>query len=151
MRGEELTAQDAFHQLGLRGQRERGVATLPWIIATAVAGLLAGPRIRAGVPARSTGSGQPPSRDCPECSGQVLPDRWRWRPVLPVTGRCPARRTRIGPYPLLAGLAPAIMAARATSSWALAALAWLACWPLLPSLARSAAFDRWVRDHWPCP
>ena len=50
--------------------------------------------------------------------------------MLPVTGRCPACRTRIGPHPLAAeaaaGLALAVAAARATSGWELAALAWLA-------------------------
>lgn len=103
--------------------------TLPWIIAGAAAGLLAGPRIRAVVFARSTAPGQPPRSTCPACSAQIPPDRWRWLAVLPVTGRCPACRTRIGPYPLAAeaaaGLALAVAAARATSVWELAALAWL--------------------------
>jgi leader peptidase (prepilin peptidase) / N-methyltransferase len=103
--------------------------TLPWIIAGAAVGLLAGPRIRATVFARSTGAGQPPRSACPACSAQVLTGRWRWLSVLPVTGRCPACRTRIGPYPLAAeaatGLALAA-AARVTSVWELAALAWLA-------------------------
>ena len=93
--------------------------TLPWIIAGAAVGLLAGPRIRASTFARSTAAGQPPRSACPACSAQVLPDRWRWRSVLPVTGRCPACRTRIGPYPLTAeaaaGLALAVAAARAAS------------------------------------
>ena len=104
--------------------------TLPWIIAGATVGLLAGPRIRAAVFARSTEAGQPPRIICPACSAQVLHGRWRWLSVLPVTGRCPACRTRIGPYPLAAeaaaGLALAVAAARATSGWELAALAWLA-------------------------
>lgn len=104
--------------------------TLAWIIGVVGAGLLAGPRIRASVFARSTTAGQPPRSACPACSAQVLPDRWRWRSVLPVTGRCPACRTRIGPYPLAAeaaaGLALAVAAARAASVWELAALAWLA-------------------------
>ena len=104
--------------------------TLPWIIAGAAVGLLAGPRIRATVFARSTEAGQPPRSTCPACSAQVLHGRWRWLSVLPVTGRCPACRTRIGPYPLAAeaaaGLALAVAAARATSGWELAALAWLA-------------------------
>jgi leader peptidase (prepilin peptidase)/N-methyltransferase len=104
--------------------------TLPWVIAGAVAGLLAGPAIRAVVFAGSTSAGQPPRRECPDCSSQVLPGRWRWLPVLPVTGRCPACRARVGP-PLLvaelaAGAALAIVAARASSGWELAALAWLA-------------------------
>lgn len=46
-----------------------------------------------------------------------------------VTGRCPRCRARIGPYLLLAelaaGLALAVVAARASSVWELAALAWL--------------------------
>ena len=103
---------------------------LPWIIAGAAVGLLAGPRIRASVFLLSTRIGEPPRRACPACSHQVLNGRWRWWPMLPVTGRCPACRTRIGPYPLLAefaaGLALAIVSARATSAWELEALAWLA-------------------------
>jgi leader peptidase (prepilin peptidase) / N-methyltransferase len=106
------------------------IVTLPWIIAGAVIGLLSGPRMRATVLARSTEDGEPPRRACPACSAQVLPERWRWRSLLTVTGRCPACRARIGPYPLAvevaAGFALAIVAARATSRWELAALAWLA-------------------------
>ena len=62
--------------------------TLPWIIAAAAAGLLAGPRIRASVFARST-EDSAPRRECPECSRQVLAGRWLWCSLLPVTGRCP--------------------------------------------------------------
>jgi leader peptidase (prepilin peptidase) / N-methyltransferase len=104
--------------------------TLPWVIAGVVAGLLAGPPIRAVVFAGSTSAGQPPRRECPDCSSQVLPGSWRWRPVLPVTGRCPACQARIGPHLLVAELAAggalAIVAARASSGWELGALAWLA-------------------------
>src|SRR6266568_921778 len=93
--------------------------TLPWIIAAAAVGVIAGPRIRASVFARSTESGQPPRRACLACGQEILP----------VTGRCPRCRARIGPYPLLAelatGLALAVVAARASSVWELAALAWL--------------------------
>jgi leader peptidase (prepilin peptidase)/N-methyltransferase len=78
---------------------------LPWIIAGAAVGLLACPRIRASVFLRGTRADEPPRRACPAFSRQVLPDRWRWWPVLPVTGRCPSCRTRIGPYPLLAEFA----------------------------------------------
>ena len=103
--------------------------TLPWIIAAATAGLLAGPRIRATVFARSTEDGLP-RRVCPECSRQVLAGRWRWCSVLPVTGRCPHCKARIGPDALAAevitGLVLAGVAARASSGWELAALAWLA-------------------------
>ena len=103
--------------------------TLPWIIAAAAAGLLAGPRIRASVFARSTEDGRP-RRACPECSGQVLVGRWLWCSVLPVTGRCPHCKARIGPDALAAeaaaGLVLAVAAARASSGWELAALARLA-------------------------
>jgi leader peptidase (prepilin peptidase)/N-methyltransferase len=104
--------------------------TLPWILAATAAGVIAGPRIRASVFSRSTEPGQPPRRACPACDQEILPGRWRWRALLPVTGRCPSCRARIGPYPLLAelaaGLALAVVTARASSAWELAALAWLA-------------------------
>lgn len=103
--------------------------TLQWIIATAAAGLLAGPRIRASVFARSTEDSRP-RRACPECSGQVLAGRWLWCSLLPVTGRCPHCKARIGPRILAAELVTALVlavaAARASSGWELAALAWLA-------------------------
>ena len=103
--------------------------TLSWILTGAGAGLIAGPRIRASVFSRSTDAGQLPRRACPACAHEILPDRWRWRSLLPVTGRCPSCRIRIGPYLMLAelaaGLALAVMAARASSAWELAALAWL--------------------------
>jgi leader peptidase (prepilin peptidase)/N-methyltransferase len=102
--------------------------TLPWIIGGAAAGLLAGPVIRAVAFAGSTSDGQP-RRDCPACSSQILPGRPRWRPALPVTGRCPACKARIGPYPLAPELAAAgalaAVAARTPQGWELAALAWL--------------------------
>jgi len=113
----------------LSGQGRGVIVTLPWIIAGAAVGLLAGPRIRASVLARSAGAGEPLRSACPACSARVLPERWRWRSLLPVTGRCPACRVRVGPDPLVAevaaGLALAVVAARATSGWELAALAWL--------------------------
>ena len=58
-----------------------------------------------------------------------VPPAVRWRALLAVTGRCPACRARIGPaalsVELAAGLALAAVAARASSPWELAALAWL--------------------------
>ncbi|HET9972570.1 MAG TPA: A24 family peptidase [Streptosporangiaceae bacterium] len=103
--------------------------TLPWIIAAAAAGLLAGPRIRASVFARSTADSRP-RRACPECSGQVQAGRWLWCSLLPVTGRCPHCNARIGPHILVAELVTALVlaaaAARASSGWELAALVWLA-------------------------
>ncbi|HTT54876.1 MAG TPA: A24 family peptidase [Streptosporangiaceae bacterium] len=103
--------------------------TPPWILAATATGVIAGPLIRAIVFSRSTESGQPPRRACPACDQEILPDRWHWRALLPVTGRCPRCRARIGPYLLLAelaaGLALGVVAARASSVWELAALAWL--------------------------
>lgn len=103
--------------------------TLPWVLAGAAAGVIAGPRTRASVFCRGTESGQPPRKACPACDQEILPDRWRWRALLPVTGRCPSCHARIGPYPLLAelaaGLALAVVATRASSVGELAALAWL--------------------------
>ena len=91
--------------------------------------MIAGPRIRASVFSRSTESGQPPRHACPACAQEILPGRWRWRALLPITGRCPPCRARIGQYPLLAelgaGLALAVVTARASSVRELAALAWL--------------------------
>jgi leader peptidase (prepilin peptidase)/N-methyltransferase len=102
---------------------------LPWIVGSALLGVLAGPRIRSCVFSRSTDSGQPPRHACPGCGQPILPVRQGWRSLLPVTGRCPACRVSIGPSPLFvevtAGLAMAVVAARASSVWELAALAWL--------------------------
>ncbi|HLH83260.1 MAG TPA: A24 family peptidase [Trebonia sp.] len=104
--------------------------TLPWIVAGAVGGVLAGPRIRASVFARGTEPGRPLRRACPACARATGPGRHRWRWLFPVTGRCPACRARIGPpalsVELAAGAALAVAAARAGSAWELAGLAWLA-------------------------
>jgi leader peptidase (prepilin peptidase) / N-methyltransferase len=104
--------------------------TPSWIAAAAVAGLLAGPRIRASAFARAVGHGEPRRRACPRCGSDILPGRRQWRSLLPVSGRCPACRTRIGPPPLAVeagtALVLAVLAARAASGWELAALAWLA-------------------------
>lgn len=109
--------------------RQGDTVTLPWILAAAAAGVIAGPRIRASVFSRSTESGEPPRRACPACGQEILPDRWTWRALLQVTGRCPRCRARIGPCLLLAeltaALALAFVAARVSSVWELAALAWL--------------------------
>ena len=63
--------------------------TLPWIIAGAAIGLLAGPPIRAAVFARSTEAGQPPRSTCPACLAQILPGRWRCRSLRPSPGGAP--------------------------------------------------------------
>lgn len=103
--------------------------TVPWIISAAVGGLIVGPRMRASVFFRSTASGQSPRCSCPACSAAVVSASRPWRSLLPVTGRCPRCRAQIGPGALLveiaASLALATVAARASSAWELAALAWL--------------------------
>lgn len=103
--------------------------TLPWIIAGAAAGLMAGPRIRASVLTHSTGHADPARRACPTCSCEIIPARARWRAMLPPTGRCPACRARIGPHAMsaefAAALAVAIVVARSASAPEAAALTWL--------------------------
>ena len=82
--------------------------TLAWVIAGAVAGLLAGPPIRAVVFAASTSAGQPLRRECRTAPARSCQNAGGWRPVLlPVTGRCPACQARIGPPLLAAELAAA--------------------------------------------
>jgi leader peptidase (prepilin peptidase)/N-methyltransferase len=104
--------------------------TPPWIAAAAAAGLIAGPRIRASVFFRAVGHGQPRRRACPGCARDILPGRHPSRSLLPVSGRCPSCRERIGPPPLatevVTAVVLAVLAARAASAWELAALAWLA-------------------------
>jgi leader peptidase (prepilin peptidase)/N-methyltransferase len=103
--------------------------TLPWIVASAAAGLIAGPRLRGSIFFRSVQPGEPPRHACPACARDIGPVGHRWRALLPLTGRCPACRARIGPaalsVELAAGLALAAVAARASSPWELAGLAWL--------------------------
>lgn len=104
--------------------------TLTWMIAGAAIGLLAGPRARASAFAGSTDAGQPPRRECPSCSSQILSSRARLLSMIPVSGRCPACKARIGRPPLTAELTAAAvlaaLAARVPFGWELAALAWLA-------------------------
>jgi hypothetical protein len=89
--------------------------TVPWIIGAAIAGLVAGPRIRVSVFSRGGESGQPPRRDCPSCAREIRPTGRLGRLLLlPVTSRCPACGARIGPPPLtaeVAGLEVSIAAA----------------------------------------
>jgi leader peptidase (prepilin peptidase)/N-methyltransferase len=103
--------------------------TWPWIVAAATAGLVAGPRLRGSIFSRSVEPGEPPRRACPACARDIGPAGHRWRALLPPGGRCPACRARIGPaalsVELAAGLALAAVAARASSPWELAGLAWL--------------------------
>lgn len=108
--------------------------TWPWIVAGAAAGLIAGPRLRGSIFFRSVEPGEPPRHRCPAGFREIVPAGHRWRALLPVTllpvtGRCPACRARIGPaalsVELAAGLALTAVAARVSSPWELAGLAWL--------------------------
>ncbi|MDR3035563.1 MAG: A24 family peptidase [Kitasatospora sp.] len=96
-------------------------------IALAAAGLAVGPVLRALVVATSVPSGQPWRRSCPACEA---PLRWAAVPALPPTGRCPARRDRIGPpvlaVELVAAAVLALLAARIHPVLVLAAACWLA-------------------------
>jgi len=83
------------------------------IAAAALAGALAGPWLRARILAHSIPYGRPPRTNCPACRHPLTAPAWRaW---LPVTGRCPACRRRIGPAPALVEIAGAVT---------LAVLAW---------------------------
>ena len=112
-----------------RGRSGASVTGL-WVAGSAAAGFASGPALRAVIFYFGTPSGDPPRRVCPACGHAVFtigPLLW---PYLPLTGRCPACATRIGPplvsVELLTAAALAIVAARATTAWELAALGWLA-------------------------
>ena len=109
--------------------------TLPWLLAGAAAGLVAGPRIRASVFCRQHPTGWPPRRACPASAHEILPDRWRWRSRLAVTRavrpaasgsgriRCLQSSWKGSPWPL-AMIAKGSVDIRVTSSrsWQLSGL-----------------------------
>jgi leader peptidase (prepilin peptidase)/N-methyltransferase len=105
--------------------------SLTAVLATAGAGLLAGPWLRGLVFAHSVPAGQPPRGGCPSCHTPVAATRWRaLLAVAPLRGRCPACATRIGPRPgpveLIAAAVLAVLAACAPSAWVFAAWGWAA-------------------------
>lgn len=101
--------------------------TGPWIIDCAAAGLAAGPVLRAVIVQFSIRPGSAPALQCAACQAAILP---ALRVALPLARRCVACRGRIGPPPLLieavAAGCLALIAARSTTGWELAALGWLA-------------------------
>jgi leader peptidase (prepilin peptidase)/N-methyltransferase len=103
--------------------------TLAWLVASFAAALVTGARIRGSVFSRSVEPGEPPRDACPACAREVGSAGHRWYSLLPMTGRCPACRVRIGPpalsVELATALALAVVATRASSPWELAGLAWL--------------------------
>ncbi len=70
----------------------------------------------------------------------ALAATWITLLIVAATGRCPSCAARVGPYPLLAelaaGLALAVVAARASSVWKLAVLAWLVLLALIDMAVR---------------
>lgn len=103
--------------------------SIPWIVAGAASGLIAGPWIRSVVFRRSVEYGDPLRYSWSACSSEVLPERGSWRVPLSSLGRCRSCGARIGPYPVTAelagGLALAIVVGRSATGWEAAALAWL--------------------------
>ena len=104
--------------------------TGPWVIGSAAVGGTAGPFLRAVILHYSTAAGDPPRQNCPACDRLILAAGWPARLHLPPNGRCPSCRTRIGPPPLvvemLTAAVLAVVAAKTTSGWVLAALGWRA-------------------------
>lgn len=104
---------------------------MPWIIAGAAAGMIAGlavgPVQRAVILRLAVPAGEPGRRCCPACHNQALPARW---PLLSSVGRCSACDHRAGPPPLAVETATAILlaalAARVHPGLVLAAACWLA-------------------------
>jgi leader peptidase (prepilin peptidase) / N-methyltransferase len=103
--------------------------TGPWVIASAGAGVSAGPWLRAVIFGHSTAAGERLRRTCPTCGDWLRPAGCPLRGPLPTSGRCPSCRARVGPprlaVELAAGAALAAVAARASSAAELAALGWL--------------------------
>jgi leader peptidase (prepilin peptidase)/N-methyltransferase len=95
-----------------------------WIAAAAVAGLLAGPLLRAQIFVHSVPAGEPWRHTCPHCGARMN------GAFLPPTGRCPRCRARIGPPPglveVVTAVALAVVAWRVREPLPLLAIAWVA-------------------------
>jgi leader peptidase (prepilin peptidase)/N-methyltransferase len=96
------------------------------ITSLALAGLVAGPGLRAVIVRYAVPAGEPARRCCPACERQLMA---RW-PLLPPVGRCPGCQQRIGPPALAVEVTAAILlgalAARVHPGLVLAAACWLA-------------------------
>jgi leader peptidase (prepilin peptidase)/N-methyltransferase len=97
------------------------------VASLAVAGLAAGPGLRAVIVRYAVPAGEPPRRCCPACAQQLPSAR---RLMLSPSGRCPACSQRTGPPPLAVEVATALLlaalAARVHPGLVLAAACWLA-------------------------
>jgi leader peptidase (prepilin peptidase) / N-methyltransferase len=89
-------------------------------VASAAVAALTGPRPRAAIFAHTVAYGRPLRRACPRCHQALTTQGLTAR--LPITGRCPGRRHRIGPWAgvveITAGATVALLAAR-THPWTL--------------------------------
>jgi leader peptidase (prepilin peptidase) / N-methyltransferase len=100
--------------------------TLSWIIAGAVAGLVAGWGLRVVIVRYAVPAGEPPRRRCPACPELSAARGWALAP----SGRCPGCGQRTGPPPLAVEVTTAVLlgalAARVHPGLVLAAACWLA-------------------------
>jgi leader peptidase (prepilin peptidase)/N-methyltransferase len=103
----------------------------PLVGVLAVAGLVVGRGLRAVVFACAVPAGEPVRRACPSCGHMLLPPRNGLSGLTaPAAGHCAKCRARLGPPPLVAELATAVLfgalAARVHPGLVLAAACWLA-------------------------
>jgi leader peptidase (prepilin peptidase)/N-methyltransferase len=99
------------------------------VASLAVAGLAAGPTLRAVIVRYAVPAGEPPRQDCPACGQRLIAARWPPRLPAP-TGRYPACHQRCGPPPMAVEATTALLfaalAARVHPGLVLAAACWLA-------------------------
>lgn len=98
------------------------------LAAIAAAGAAAsGPWLRSRIFAHTVGHGRPLRNRCPRCH---TPLATGWLSRVPVTGRCPLCRRRIGPatgtIELIAAAIAALITSHSTNPFTLAALLWIA-------------------------
>lgn len=104
----------------------------PLVIAAAwVAGLLLGPLLRGQILHHTVPSGTPWRTGCPQCAHPLVrPGPRTVLTTLPVSGRCPACRERIGPAPgtveVVTAVVFAVLAWRVPAPLPLLALCWVA-------------------------
>ncbi len=97
------------------------------LLAATASAAACGPWLRSRIFAHSVGHGRPLRNRCPRCH---TPLATSWFARLPVTGRCPLCRRRIGPatatVELTAAIVIAVIASHSVSPLTAAALLWIA-------------------------